>query len=128
MNTPNVPICVAGLASHDLTKADQNGGYRTWVPSRPSQQVTVIAVTGQTVVRDCAGHGDAGEDSVMAAKVAAVFIKHRALPSRAHGALPLPAPWRGREQRLPSVARRAPRGTVSLHDGSGCAPRFARQA
>jgi hypothetical protein len=27
VNTPNVPICVAGAASHDLTKADQNGGY-----------------------------------------------------------------------------------------------------
>lgn len=70
------------------------GGYRTWVPSRPSQQVTVIAVNGQAVVRDCAWHDDADGGSVMAATVAAVLSER--LLSRAHGALLLPATWRGR--------------------------------
>lgn len=36
----------------------QIGGYHASVLSRLSQHVTVIAVTGLSVMRDCAGHGD----------------------------------------------------------------------
>src|ERR1022692_4835168 len=65
--------------------ATPNGGYRTSVLSRPSQRVTVVAVAGQSVMRDSAGCGDrrpelsqGGESNGSA---------HQALPNRAHGAL-----------------------------------------
>jgi hypothetical protein len=42
---------------------------------RPSQRVTVIAVTGQSVMLDCVGCGDDDQNSVRAAKVTALLIK-----------------------------------------------------
>jgi hypothetical protein len=53
--------------------AAQNGGYRTSVLSRPSRRVTVIAVTGQSVMPTA--HVAVTADRNSAAKLTAVLIK-----------------------------------------------------
>jgi hypothetical protein len=68
-------ICAPERRSAGAALVAHNGGYRTSAVSRPSQLVTVIAVTGQSVMPTAQVAMTADQDAVRAAKATAVLIK-----------------------------------------------------